>query len=189
MKLKNTIQSMQKLGNNIIKEGRSILKKKKKQTKSNTLYKDFDYLVTSNKNGVTLTFEFGGASDYWDFVDEGVQGSGSTEGRSKTTGQFMRGQGSPFKFKGNNIARGVVAKWIANKPLKLRGAGGKFVEKNQQNIKSAAFLIGRAIAQRGLERTQFFSKPFTQQLNKQTDAIVEAFGNDLDKQLEIIIGT
>ena len=184
MKLKNPIQSMQKLGNNIIKEGRSILKKKKKQTKQNTLYKDFDYLVTSNKDSVSLTFEFGGAEDYWDFVDEGVKGSGGFKGSGK-----MRGQGSPFSFKKKNIARGVVAKWIANKPLKLRGAGGKFVEKNQQNIKSAAFLIGRAIAQRGLERTQFFSKPFTQQLNKQTDAIVEAFGNDLDKQLEIIIGT
>ena len=100
----------------------------------------------------------------------------------------MRGQGSPFKFKGNNIKEGVIEKWIANKPLKLRNAKGKFIEKTQRNIKSAAFLIGRAIAQRGLERTQFFSKPFTQQLNKQTDAILNAFGNDLDKQLEIIIG-
>jgi hypothetical protein len=188
MKLKNTIQSMQKFGSNVIKEGRAILKKKKKQTKQNTLYKDFDYLVTAQKDGVTLTFEFGGASDYWDFVDEGVRGSGSTKGRSKTTGQFMRGQGSPFQFKGNNIKEGVIEKWIANKPLKLRNAKGKFIEKTQQNIKSAAFLIGRAIAQRGLERTQFFSKPFTQQLNKQTDAILNAFGNDLDKELEIIIG-
>ena len=94
---------MQKFGSNVIKEGRAILKKKKKQTKQNTLYKDFDYLVTAQKDGVTLTFDFGGASDYWDFVDEGVRGSGSTKGRSKITGQFMRGQGSPFKVKGNNI--------------------------------------------------------------------------------------
>ena len=176
MKLKNTIQSMQKFGSSVIKEGRAILKKKKKQTKSNTLYKDFDYLVTAQKDSVTLTFEFGGASDY-------VKGSGGFKGSGK-----MRGQGSPFSFKGKNIARGVVAKWIANKPLKLRNAKGKFIEKTQRNIKSAAFLIGRAIAQRGLERTQFFSKPFTQQLNKQTDAILNAFGNDLDKELEIIIG-
>tara|TARA_R100000781_G_scaffold1540_3_gene2586 strand:+ start:220 stop:774 length:555 start_codon:yes stop_codon:yes gene_type:complete len=183
MKLKNTIQAMQKFGSKVVKEGRGILKKKKKQTKSNTLYKDFDYLVTAQKDSVTLQFEFGGAEGYWDFVDEGVKGSGGFKGSGK-----MRGQGSPFSFKGNNIARGVVQGWIKNKPLKLRNAKGKFIEKTQQNIKSAAFLIGRAIAQRGLERTQFFSKPFTQQLNKQTDAIVEAFGNDLDKQLEIIIG-
>tara|TARA_R100000655_G_scaffold4623_4_gene14960 strand:+ start:1319 stop:1873 length:555 start_codon:yes stop_codon:yes gene_type:complete len=183
MELKNTIQAMQKLGNNVIKDGRAILKKKKKQTRSNTLYKDFDYLVTSNKNNVSLTFEFGRAEDYWDFVDEGVRGSGGYKGSGK-----MRGQGSPFSFKKKNIKKGVVEGWIANKPLKLRNAKGQFIEKNKRNIKSAAFLIGRAIAQRGLTRTQFFSKPFTQQLNKQSDAILDAFSNDLDKQLEIIIG-
>jgi len=42
MQFKNTIQAMQKMGNNVVREGRSILKRKKKQTKQNTLYKDFD---------------------------------------------------------------------------------------------------------------------------------------------------
>ena len=183
MELKNTIQAMQKLGGNVVKEGKRILKKKKKLTRSNTLYNDFDYLVTAQKESVTLQFEFGGAEDYWDFVDEGVRGSGGYKGSGK-----MRGQGSPFSFKKKNIARGVVRGWIANKPLKLRNAKGQFIEKSEKNIKSAAFLIGRAIAQRGLTRTQFFTKPFTTELNKQTDAIVEAFGDDLEKQLEIIIG-
>ena len=183
MDLNNTIQAMQLLGRNVVKEGKAILKQKNKTTSGNTLYNDFDYLVTAEKQSVTLQFEFGGAEDYWDFVDEGVRGSGGYKGSGKA-----RGQGSPFSFKKKNIARGVVAKWIANKPLKLRGADGKFIAKNKSNIKSAAFLIGRAIAQRGLTRTQFFSKPFTEQLNKQTDAIVEAFGNDLEKQLELVIG-
>ncbi len=183
MDLKNSIQAMQTFGSNVVKEGKTILRKKKKQTKSNTLYNGFDYLVTSNQDSVSLTFEFGGAEDYWDFVDEGVKGSGGYKGSGK-----MRGQGSPFSFKGKNIARGVVRGWIENKPLKLRNAKGRFIEKNEKNIKSAAFLIGRAIAQRGLTRTQFFTKPFKSELNKQTDAIVEAFGNDLEKELEIIIG-
>ena len=183
MELKNTIQAMQKLGGNVVKEGKRILKKKKKLTRTNTLYNDFDYLVTAQKESVTLQFEFGGAEDYWDFVDEGVRGSGGYKGSGK-----MRGQGSPFSFKKKNIARGVVRGWIANKPLKLRNAKGQFIEKSEKNIKSGAFLIGRAIAQRGLTRTQFFTKPFTTELNKQTDAIVEAFGDDLEKQLEIIIG-
>ena len=183
MDLKNSIQAMQVFGSNVVKEGKSILRKKKKQTKSNTLYNGFDYLVTSNKDSVLLTFEFGGAEDYWDFVDEGVKGSGGFKGSGK-----MRGQGSPFSFKGKNIARGVVRSWIENKPLKLRNAKGRFIEKNEKNIKSAAFLIGRAIAQRGLTRTQFFTKPFKSELNKQTDSIIEAFGNDLEKELEIIIG-
>ena len=115
MEFKNTIQAMQKLGGKVVKEGRGILKKDKKA--NGTLYNDFDYLVTAQKESVTLQFEFGGAEDYWDFVDEGVRGSGGYKGSGK-----MRGQGSPFSFKKKNIARGVVRGWIENKPLKLRNA-------------------------------------------------------------------
>jgi hypothetical protein len=79
--------------------------------------------------------------------------------------------------------RGAIDRWIVSKPLKAARSNGKFIPR-----KSLAFLIQRAIFQRGLTRTQFFSKPFTEQLNKQTDAIVEAFGNDLEKQLELVIG-
>lgn len=177
MELKNTIQAMQKLGGKVVKEGRGILKKKKKTTSPNTLYNDFDYLVTAKKDSVTLEFEFGGAEDYWQFVDEGVRGAGGYKGKGK-----MRGQGSPFKFSNKMPPRGVIDRWIVSKPLKAARKDGKFIKR-----KSLAFLIQRAIYQRGLTRTQFFSKPFTQQLKKQTDAIVEAFGEDLEKQLETII--
>ena len=177
MQFINTIQAMQKLGSKVVKEGKGILKKKKKTTSQNTLYNDYDYLVTASKNSVTLEFEFGGAEDYWAFVDEGVRGAGGYKGKGK-----MRGQGSPFKFSNKMPPRGVIDRWIVNKPLKAARKDGKFIKR-----KSLAFLIQRAIYQRGLTRTQFFSRPFTQQLKKQTDAIVEAFGEDLEKQLETII--
>jgi len=177
MEFKNTIQAMQKLGGKVVKEGRGILKKKKKTTSPNTLYNDFDYLVTAKKDSVTLEFEFGGAEDYWQFVDEGVRGAGGYKGKGK-----MRGQGSPFKFSNKMPPRGVIDRWIVSKPLKAARKDGKFIKR-----KSLAFLIQRAIYQRGLTRTQFFSKPFTTELKKQTDAIVEAFGEDLEKQLETII--
>ena len=177
---------MQELGSVVVKKARKKLKNAKPYshtTKPNTLYKEINYVVKSDKKGVEVDWFFGSADDYWNFVDQGVEGSGSTKGRSKTTGQFTKGQGSPFKFKGNNIAKGVVAKWIANKPLRLRGADGKFVEKNQQNIKSAAFLIGRAIAQRGLTRTLFFSEPYDKEVIKYEDKIVQAFSDDLEIDL------
>ena len=177
MELKNTIQAMQKLGGKVVKEGRGILKKKKKTTSPNTLFNDFDYLVTAKKDSVTLEFEFGGAEDYWQFVDEGVRGAGGYKGKGK-----MRGQGSPFKFSNKMPPRGVIDRCIVSKPLKAARKDGKFIKR-----KSLAFLIQRAIYQRGLTRTQFFSKPFTTELKKQTDAIVEAFGEDLEKQLETII--
>ena len=188
MQFKNTIQAMQKLGGDVVSDGRSILKKKKKQTRQNTLYNDYDYLVTASKDSVTLEFEFGGAEDYWAFVDEGVRGAGGYKGSGK-----MRGGKSPFRFgsgkgKGNwGEFKSSIINWIKNKPIKLRGAKGKFIEKNAQNIKSVAYLIQRAIYQRGLTRTQFFSKPFTDELKKQIDKITEAFGDDLELSLETII--
>ena len=180
MELKNTIQSLQKLGGNVIKEGRGILKKKKKTTRKNTLYNDFDYLVTASKDSVTLEFEFGGAEDYWQFVDECVKGAGGYKGSGR-----MRGQGSPFRF-GSGKSKGTwkqfrtaIDRWIVSKPLKAARKDGKFIKR-----KSLAFLIQRAIYQRGLTRTQFFTKPFTQQFNKQTDNILKAFADDLEANLK-----
>ncbi len=174
MELKNTIQAMQKLGSNVIKEGRRVLKRKKKTTSQNTLYKDFDYLVRKTPKGVELEFEFGGAEDYWQFVDEGVMGAGGFKGSGK-----MRGQGSPFKYSSKMPPRKPLINWIKNKPLKGRAKSGRFITNE-----SFAFLIQRAIYQRGLERTQFFTKPFTQQLKKQTNKITEAFADDLESELK-----
>ena len=77
--------------------------------------------------------------------------------------------------------RQPLMQWIKNKPLKGRDKKGRFIKRE-----SFAFLIQRSIFQRGLERTQFFSKPFTEQLNKQTDNITEAFADDLEIALEQI---
>jgi len=175
MDYKNTIQALQKLGTNVVKEGRSILKRKKKTTSPNTLFNEFDYLVTNTGETVTLEFVFGKAEDYWQFVDEGVKGVGGFKGSGRA-----RGQGSPFKFSNKMPPRRAIDKWIVTKPLKAgRDERGRFVSR-----KSLAFLIQRSIYQRGLERTQFFSRPFTEQLNKQTDNITKAFADDIDIALE-----
>jgi len=176
MEFKNTIQSLQKLGNDVVREGRGILKRKKKTTSSNTLFNDFDYLVTNQQDSVTLEFEFGRAEDYWQFVDEGVRGVGGFKGSGRA-----RGQGSPFKYSSKMPPRKPLMQWIKNKPLKGRDKKGRFITRE-----SFAFLIQRSIFQRGLERTQFFSKPFTEQLNKQTDNITKAFADDLEVALEQI---
>ena len=176
MEFKNTIQALQKLGNDVVREGRGILKRKKKTTSSNTLFNDFDYLVTNQQDSVTLEFEFGRAEDYWQFVDEGVKGAGGFKGSGRA-----RGQGSPFKYSSKMPPRKPLMQWIKNKPLKGRDKKGRFITRE-----SFAFLIQRSIFQRGLSRTQFFSKPFTEQLNKQTDNITKAFADDLEVALEQI---
>ena len=177
MNLDNTIQAMQNMGYDVVRKGKRILKKRKKLTKRRGLYKGFNYNVKKELKGVTLEFVFGSARKYWQFVDEGVKGSGGFKGSGRA-----RGKGSPFKFKSKNIKQGVIAKWIKNKPLKLRGSDGKFLEKTQSNINSAAFVIGRAIAQRGLERTQFFSRPYKEEVDE--DMIAKAFADDIENELD-----
>ena len=180
MDFDNTIQAMQSMGFQVVKQGKRILRKKKKRTKSAGLEKGFNYNVNKSKTGVELEFVFGKAKNYWQFVDEGVRGSGGFKGSGKA-----RGKGSPFRFKKNNIKKGVVAKWIKNKPLRLRGSDGRFLSKTKANIESASFVIGRAIAQRGLERTQFFSKPFKEEVDE--NIIATAFSKDLENELEIML--
>ena len=180
MDFDNTIQAMQSMGFQVVKQGKRILRKKKKRTKSAGLEKGFNYNVNKSKTGVELEFVFGKASKYWQFVDEGVRGSGGFKGSGRA-----RGKGSPFKFKSKNIKKGVIAKWIKNKPLRLRGSDGRFLSKTKSNIQSASFVIGRAIAQRGLERTQFFSKPFKQEVDE--NVITRAFSKDLENELEIML--
>ena len=177
MDFDNTIQAMQDMGFQVVKKGKTILRKKKKRTKSAGLERGFDYTVTGSKKNVTLKFEFGKARKYWQFVDEGVRGSGGFKGSGRA-----RGKGSPFKFKKNNIKKGVVAKWIKNKPLKLRGSDGRFIAKTKANIQSASFVIGRAIVKRGLERTQFFSKPYKEEIDE--NVIAQAFADDVENYLE-----
>ena len=179
MEFKNTIQSLQKLGTSVVKEGKGVLRKTKKS--SGTLYNEFDYLVTNTGDTVTLEFEFGDADDYWQFVDQGVKGVGGFKGSGRA-----RGHGSPFRFGSGKFAgtwkkfRTAIDRWVVSKGLKAtRDKSGRFVGR-----KSLVFLIQRSIFQRGLPRTQFFSKPFTQQLNKQTENITKAFADDLELALE-----
>ena len=179
MQFNNTIQALQTLGGKVVKEGRGILERKKKNA-SGALSNDFDYLVTSSKDSVTLEFEFGRADDYWQFVDEGVRGVGGFKGSGR-----MRGGKTPFRFGSGkfggtwNQFKNSIKNWIKRKGIKGRDKKGRFIK-----LESLTFLIQRSIFQRGLERTQFFSKPFTEQLNKQTENITKAFADDLEELLK-----
>jgi hypothetical protein len=183
MDFTNTIQAMQSMGFDVVRKGKRILKKKKKRTKSAGLEKGFNYNVNKSKTGVELEFVFGKAKKYWQFVDEGVRGKGGFKGSGKA-----RGRGSDFKFKyespGGDLVK-AIKKWIKNKPLRLRGSDGKFKPKTAQNINSSAWAIGYGIKRRGLERTQFFSKPFKEEVDE--NVIATAFSKDLESELDIML--
>jgi len=174
---KNLEKAMTSFGSNVVKGGRAILNKDKKRTQSNTLFNQFHYTMKSTDSTISMGFEFGDADDYWQFVDQGVKGTGSKGGRSKTTGQFTRGAGSPFKFKYDNPGGKLVNAiqgWIKNKPISLRDG----------NEMGAAWAIGYSIKRRGLERTMFYSRPVTKALKTLPDELTEAFRLDFSKLID-----
>lgn len=184
--VKHLEKAITRFGSNVIKDGRKILHNKKKTTQGNTLYSDYHYTMKSTKSTIELGLEFGDAADYWQYVDQGVKGTGSKGGRSKTTGQFTRGAGSPFKFKYDNPGGALVNAirgWIKNKPISL----------GDSNEIGTAFAIGYSIKRRGLERTMFVSRPVEVHSKKIPDEVTEAFLLDVEsligklpsKQMEI----
>ena len=174
---KNLEKAMTTFGSNVVKGGRAILNQKGKRTQENTLFNQFHYTMSSTDSTITMGFDFGDADDYWQFVDQGVKGTGSKGGRSKTTGQFTRGAGSPFKFKYDNPGGALVNAirgWIKNKPISLMDG----------NEIGTAFAIGYSIKRRGLERTMFYSKPVEKALKTLPDELTEAFRLDFSKLID-----
>ena len=141
------------------------------------LIKNFSYQIGKITEGdlpKAVSFTFGGSKKYWQFVDEGVRGSGGFKGSGRA-----RGGKSPFKFKKKNIAKGVIDRWVVKKGLKAaRDKEGRFIKR-----KGLAFVIGRAIAQRGLTRTQFFSAPYKKNMKYYVNKIVEAYADDVENDL------
>ena len=186
--VKHLEKAITRFGSNVIKDGRKILHNKKKTTQGNTLYSNYHYTMKSTKSTIELGLEFGDAADYWQYVDQGVQGTGSKGGRSKTTGQFTRAKGSEFKFDKSydNPAGKLVnalKRWIRNKPISL----------GDRSINSLAYAMGYAIRRRGLERTMFVSRPVEVHSKKIPNEVTEAFLLDVEsligklpsKQMEI----
>ena len=178
MKLTNTRKALRVFATSVVRDAKSNLSKQK-MGRSN-LAKSLGFTVKQKKMGKLIEmveFTFGRSSNYWQYVDEGVRGKGGYKGKGGRG--RARGKGSPFKFKKRNIKKGVIARWIKRKRIRLRDAKGKFKKKTKSAIKSAAFAIGEAIALRGLTRTQFFSSAYNKQLKLNTNKIVNAYAEDL----------
>ena len=174
---KNLEKSMTTFASNVIKEGRAILNKEGKRTKKNTLFNEYHYKMKSSNSTMTLGFEFGAASDYWQFVDQGVQGVGYGDASEDVERQTMLGSGSPFKFKYSNPGGAMVnaiQSWIKNKPASL----------GNRNEMSAAWSIGYSIKRRGLQRTMFYSRPIEKALENLPNDVLEAFRLDFSKLVD-----
>lgn len=159
-----------KFGKYVVQQSKSNLSKRKKKDTS-ALYNGVKFEVKDK----TLTFSFGSASDYWEFVDKGVKGFSSS----------AKAPTSPFKFgtgsgKSGGLTNGING-WVARKRIQFKDRKtGKFL-----SYKSTAFLITRSIWHKGLATTNFFTKPFEQAFQRLPDDIYAAYALEVEEQLKV----
>jgi hypothetical protein len=160
----------------VIKQARANLTRKGKRD-TNTLYKEMNSTVSVGKNSFYSSIDFGKASEYWDFIDKGVKGVSSSQ----------RAPQSPYKFGTGTGRKGGLTKgidgWVRRKRFQFKDKQGKFL-----SYESTAFLIRRAIWNKGLETTNFISRPFELAFKRLPNEVVEAYSLDLDSTLKYIVG-
>lgn len=159
---KNTEDAFKKFGTNVIHRARFYLKRRKINTKLSTLSKSLNFNVKVYPSGA-LEMDFS-AADYFPFVEEGR---------------------NPGKMPPSS----AIAKWIKEKPIKLRDSkSGKFKAKTQANINSAAFGIAMHIKTYGIQPTWFFRDAFKMHRKRLAPEIIEAYGKDSAKMIKNILG-
>ena len=159
--------ALELFGKRIQQQSKSNLTKKGKKDKGD-LYNSIGYEVKVSKNSFQLSFTM---EDYGLFIDKGVKGKTSS----------TKAPNSPFKFgtgtgKKGGLTEGING-WVKRKRIQFKARGsGKFL-----SYKSTAFLISRSIYNKGLETTNFFTKPFENEFKKLPSEIVEAYGLEVNK--------
>ena len=112
--------------------------------------------------------------DYASFIEQGVKGSESTKPSAKN---------SPFKFKSKNLPSGVMAGWIESKPIKLRDMGtGKFSKNTDVAKRQLAFVLGRAVATKGISARHYFKDAVEQAIPKDGGEVAVAMALDWIKE-------
>ena len=158
---------LKKFGNYVVQQSRTNLTKtKKSDTKG--LYNSLKFESKVSPNSFELSFIM---SDYGKFVDKGVKGFSSS----------AKAPNSPYKFgtgtgKKGGLTSGIEG-WVQRKRIQFKDRKtGRFL-----SYKSTAYLIRNSIWHKGLETTNFFTKPFEAAFKRLPDDLIEAFGLEVDR--------
>lgn len=162
MDVKNTEIAFRKFGDNVIHRAKFYLKRRKINTKLMTLSKSLNFNVKVYPSGA-LEMDFS-AVDYFADVEQG-------------------------RKPGSMPPTSAIAKWIKDKPIKLRGPKGKFKAKTQSNVNSAAFGIAMNIKSYGIKPTWFFRDAFAMHRKRLAPELIEAYGIDSARMLQNILGS
>lgn len=162
-------KELNNFGRFLVKQSRANLTRKKKRDRGK-LYKSLDYDVKVNKNSFEFSFTM---ENYGDFIDKGVKGKESS----------FKAPFSPYKFgsktgKKGGLTQGIKS-WVRRKKIKFRDKKGRFI-----SYKSTEFLIVRSIYNKGLETTNFYTRPFNLGFKKLPEQLVKAYALEIEDLLK-----
>ena len=146
--------------------------KKTKTDNTGALSDGLSYDVIEENNGLIL--QFTSEEIYGAFIEEGVNGTKIKHG-------------SKYSFKGKNVNQKAIIKWLKSPKIRLRevketkegGVSNRFIEKNERNIKQAAYMIGRSMALKGIKGIGYMAKSNLYAFEENKDEITRAFTEDV----------
>ena len=158
---------LKRFGAYVVKQARTNLTKtKKSDTKG--LYNSIKFESKVSPNSFELSFIM---SEHGKFVDKGVKGFSSSSKAPNSPYKFGTGTG-----KKGGLTNGIDG-WVQRKRIQFKDRKtGRFL-----SYKSTAYLIRNSIWHKGLETTNFFTKPFEAAFKRLPDDLVEAFGLEVDR--------
>ncbi len=159
--------ALNKFAKGVVMQSRRNLTQKGKRA-SSKLHKSIEYDLKVSKNSFSLSFLM---EEYGKFVDEGVRGAKSSSRAPRSPYRFGTGRG-----KKGGLTKGID-KWVRLKGIQFRDRStGQFM-----SYDSTSFLIRRAIYNKGMKPSLFFTKPFQNAFKRLPDELVEKFGLEVDE--------
>lgn len=165
----NLKKELDKFKDYVVKESKSNLTRMKKNS-SKKLYNSIKGTaqVFPNSFGIEFTME-----EYGAFIDKGVNGLKKSQG--DTPFSFRKGVPNKEMLKS-------LDKWIMKRGYAPRNKKGQYT-----NRKSFKFALARSIFNKGIEKTNFFTKPFEKAFKNLPTKLIEKFGLDVDKLFNLSI--
>ena len=157
---------LKKFGNYVVKQARTNLtKKKKSDTKG--LYNSIKFDSKATANSFKLSFTM---SEHGKFIDKGVKGFSDDKRAPNSDYKFGTGTGRK-----GGLTNGIDG-WVQRKRIQFKDKKtGKFM-----SYKQTAYLIRNSIWHKGIETTNFFTKPFEDAFKRLPDDLVKAFALEVD---------
>lgn len=158
MSVKSVLETF---GKRVQQQSKSNLSKDGKKD-SGELYNSISFDLKVSKRSFSMRFNM---EEYGPYVDQGVKGAKNGAIAPK----------SPFRFGTGTGKKGGLTEaingWVRRNRIQFKDRKtGRFTD-----YKSTAFVIARAIFNRGIKPTNFFSKPFENEFKKLPDELVKAY--------------